>query len=100
MPRRSDDGAPMIVHTYDLCAKLYAHVDRFPRAQRTLLGRMILDQALRMLAALTVANRLVDKRESLVEASGHLDATSARCASAYGWPSGWRFLPTAATRRA
>ncbi|MGH7477757.1 MAG: four helix bundle protein [Longimicrobiales bacterium] len=71
---RPDPGAPIIVSTYDLCAELYVHVNRFPRAQRTLLGRMILDEALRMLAALTVANRLADRRGSLAEASGHLDA--------------------------
>jgi hypothetical protein len=35
---------------------------------------VILDEALRMLAALTMANRLADKREALAEASGRLDA--------------------------
>ncbi|MGH2603817.1 MAG: hypothetical protein ACRDJ9_31085 [Dehalococcoidia bacterium] len=74
MSRRNDDGAPIVVRAYDLCAALYAHVNRFPRAQRTLLGRMVLGEALRMLAALTVANRLVDKHQPLAEASGHLDA--------------------------
>lgn len=63
-----------MVRAYDLCAALYAHVNRFPRAQRTLLGRLILDEALRMMAALTLANRLADKRGALEEASGHLDA--------------------------
>lgn len=74
MPRRSDTGAPIIVRAYDLCAALYEHVNRFPRAQRTLLGRLILDEALRVLASLTVANRLTNKRQSLEAASGHLDA--------------------------
>jgi len=74
MGSRSEPGAPIVVRSYDLCAELYEHVNRFPRAQRTLLGRVILDEALRMLAALTVANRLADKREALAEASGHLDA--------------------------
>lgn len=71
---RPDEGAPIVGLTYDLCGSLYEHVNRFPRAQRTLLGRVVLDEALRMLAALTVANRLADKREALAEASGRLDA--------------------------
>lgn len=74
MPNRPQDLVPIVGLTYDLCASLYEHVNRFPRAQRTLLGRVILDEALRMLSALTVANRLGDKREALVEASGRLDA--------------------------
>lgn len=74
MPRRNDPGAPIVMRSYDLCAELYQHVNRFPRAQRGLLGRVILDEALRMLAALTLANRLVNKTEALSEASGHLDA--------------------------
>ncbi|HUP22384.1 MAG TPA: four helix bundle protein [Thermoanaerobaculia bacterium] len=72
--RRRDPGAPIVVSAYDLCAALYEHVNRFPRAQRTLIGRLILDEALRMMAALTLANRLADKREALEEASGRLDA--------------------------
>ncbi len=63
MRSRPDGGAPIIGRAYDLCAELYEHVNRFPRAQRTLLGRAILDEGLRMLAALTVANRLADKRD-------------------------------------
>jgi hypothetical protein len=58
----NDDGAPIIICSYDLCAVLYEHVDRLPRALRTLLGRVILDEGLRMLARPTVANRLADKR--------------------------------------
>ena len=53
---------------------MYEHVDRFPRAQRTLLGRVIIEHALELLGALTVANRLTDKREMLLEGSGRLDA--------------------------
>jgi hypothetical protein len=49
-------------------------VNRLPRAQRTLLGRVILEDALQMLVLLTVANRRSQKSESLVEASGRLDA--------------------------
>ena len=90
MRSRPDGGAPIIGRAYDLCAELYEHVDRFPRAQRTLLGRVIL----RMLAALTLANRLGDKREALAEASGHLDALRITL----DWPSGSASCRIAATR--
>ncbi len=74
MTGRVRDLALIVGLSYDLCASLYEHVNRFPRAQRTLLGRVILDEALRMLAALSRANRLADKMEALEEASGRLDA--------------------------
>ncbi|MBM3668207.1 MAG: hypothetical protein FJW90_12210 [Actinobacteria bacterium] len=85
-----EERAPIIVRSYDLCAALYEHVDRFPRAQRTLLGRVILDEGLRMLTALSLANRLADKREALAEASGRLDALriSLRLAKRLGFLSG------------
>ena len=89
--RRRDPGAPIVVSAYDLAAALYEHVNRFPRAQRTLLGRLILDEALKLLAALTLANRLADKREALEEASGRLDALRIAV-------RGSRFCPTAPTR--
>lgn len=76
--RRHDPGAPIVVSAYDLCATLYEHVNRFPRAQRTLLGRLILDEALRMLTALTRANRLADKRQCLAEGSAGQFQTPAR----------------------
>lgn len=74
MTSRRDEGAPIVGRAYELCAALYEHVDRFPRAQRTLLGRVVLDDGLRMLTALARANRLADKRPALIEASGRLDA--------------------------
>lgn len=39
MRSRADDLVPIVGRSYDLCASLYEHVNRFPRAQRTLLGR-------------------------------------------------------------
>ena len=39
------DLIPVVQRSYDLWADLYEHVNRFPRAQRTLLGRLILDDA-------------------------------------------------------
>jgi len=74
MAPRGADLIPVVQKSYDLCAGLYTHVNRFPRAQRGLLGRVILDDALQMLVALTVANRRADKTETLREASGRLDA--------------------------
>ena len=55
---RSADLIPVVQKSYDLCAGIYEHVNRFPRAQRGLLGRVVIDDALRLLALLTVANRL------------------------------------------
>jgi hypothetical protein len=74
MAARGADLIPVVQKAYDLCAGLYAHVNWFPRAQRGLLGRVILDDALQMLVSLTVANRRTDKAETLREASGRLDA--------------------------
>lgn len=71
---RQAAAAPIVGTAYDLCAERYDHVNRFPRAQRTLLGRVILDEALRMLTALTVASRVAGRQPLLAEASGHLDA--------------------------
>lgn len=70
----AEELIPVVQRSYDLCADLYDYVNRFPRSQRTLLGRVILDEALRMLALLTVANRRHKKGESLAEASGRLDS--------------------------
>jgi hypothetical protein len=74
MGTREADLIPVVQKSYDLCAGLYTHVNRFPRAQRGLLGRVILEDALAMLVSLTVANRRTDRAETLREASGRLDA--------------------------
>ncbi|MGH8584537.1 MAG: hypothetical protein ACREWG_17565 [Gammaproteobacteria bacterium] len=74
MAARGSDLIPVVQKSYDLCAGLYTQVNRFPRAQRGLLGRVILEDALAMLVSLTVANRRADKAETLREASGRLDA--------------------------
>ncbi len=74
MPSRDGELIPVVQRSYDLCADIYEHVNRFPRAQRGLLGRVVIDDALRMLALLTVANRLRERADSLAEASGRLDA--------------------------
>ena len=74
MAARGADLIPVVQKSYDLCAGLYTQVNRFPRAQRGLLGRVILEDALQMLVSLTVANRRTDKAETLREASGRLDA--------------------------
>lgn len=74
MRSREGELIPVVQRSYDLCAAIYEHVNRFPRAQRGLLGRVVIDDALRLLALLTVANRLRERSGSLVEASGRLDA--------------------------
>ncbi len=74
MRSREGELIPVVQRSYDLCAAIYEHVNRFPRAQRGLLGRVVIDDALRMLALLTVANRLRERAGSLAEASGRLDA--------------------------
>jgi hypothetical protein len=55
MASPDSDLIPMVQESYDLCAGLSAHVNRFPRAQRGLLERV--EDALAMLVSLTVANR-------------------------------------------
>ena len=74
MASRGADLIPVVQKSYDLCAGLYTHVNRFPRAERGLLGRVILEDALAMLVSLTVANRRTERAETLREASGRLDA--------------------------
>ena len=73
MAERGTDLIPVVQRSYDLCAGLYGHVNRFPRAQRPLLGRMILEEALQVLAQLTIANRIAAREEALQQASGRLD---------------------------
>ncbi|MGH8702871.1 MAG: hypothetical protein ACREVR_17085 [Burkholderiales bacterium] len=68
------DLIPVVRKSYDLCAALYTQANRFPRAQRGLSGRAMLENALAMLVSLTVANRRTDQAETLREASGRLDA--------------------------
>jgi hypothetical protein len=74
MGSRSSDLIPVVQKSYDLCADLYAYVNRFPRAQRGLLGKVILEDGLQLLTSLTVAHRHMDKEQALHEASGRLDA--------------------------
>jgi hypothetical protein len=74
MSNRDMELIPVVQRSYDLCAGLYEHVNRFPRAQRGLLGRVVLEDALQMLTLLTVANRRAEKGEALAEAGGRLDA--------------------------
>jgi len=74
MSKGESEGIPIVQRSYDLCVSLYRHVNRFPWAQRGLLGRVILDDALQMLTVLTVATRRTARTETLEEASGRLDA--------------------------
>lgn len=69
-----EDLISIVQKTYDFSAMLYAAVNRFPRAQKALLGRELLRLALRLLVQLVRANRRRDKVPELEEASGTLDA--------------------------
>lgn len=69
-----EDLIPIVQKTYDFSVPLYSYIDRFPRAQKTLLGREILSLALRLLVQLITANRQANKIPDLQEASGTLDA--------------------------
>jgi hypothetical protein len=53
---RDGELIPVVQRSYELCAAIYDHVNCFPRAQRGLIGRVVIDDALRMLALLTMAN--------------------------------------------
>jgi hypothetical protein len=57
LAKRSPDLIPVVQRSYDLCAGLYEQVNHFPRAQRGLLGRALLDDALTLLTAITLACR-------------------------------------------
>jgi 23S rRNA-intervening sequence protein len=74
MPRHAQGLIPVVQRSYDLCAGLYQHVQRFPRVERGLLGRVMVEDALRLLVGLTAANRRREKATALMEAGGHLDA--------------------------
>lgn len=63
----AEELIPIVQRSYDLCAGLYEHVNRFPRAQRTLLGRVMLDDALRTLVLLTTASRRAGKRPMSID---------------------------------
>lgn len=70
MGARTENLIPVVQKSYDLCADLYTYVDRFPRAQGGLLGRVMIEDGLQMLVQLTVANRRSEKGAALEEASG------------------------------
>jgi hypothetical protein len=78
MADRASDLIPVLQRSYDLCAGLYEPVNRFPRAQRTLLGRVSLEDALQMLVLRTVANRRTEKRSISRRCSGSRCAITAR----------------------
>jgi len=60
VPRRDSELIPIVQRSYDLCVGLHEHVSRFPRAQRGLLGRAILDEVLPLTLAEGFADRLDD----------------------------------------
>lgn len=70
----ADELIPIVQGAYDFAVALYAHVNRFPREHKPLLGRERLGLVLRLLITLVMANRRHDKVPELEEASGAVDA--------------------------
>ncbi len=70
----ADELIPIVQRAYDFAVDLYRHVNRFPRAQKPLLGRELVGLALRLLVTLVTSNRRRDKVPGLNEASGTVDA--------------------------
>ena len=60
--------------SFDLCVALYAHVNRFPRAHKSLLGRDLLAAVQRMLIGLITATRHRERLPILQEADLQLEA--------------------------
>ena len=56
---------PIIQKGFDLNVALYGYVNRFPRADKALLGREILRQALDLVVLLVTANHQADKVPTL-----------------------------------
>ena len=70
----AEELIPIVQRAFDFAVNLYGAVNRFPRAQKPLLGRELVGLALRLLITLVTANRQRDKVPGLDEASGTVDA--------------------------
>lgn len=57
----ADAVIPIVQRAYDFAVSLYAHVNRFPRAQKPLLGRELFGLGVRLIVTLVTANRRRDK---------------------------------------
>lgn len=68
-----EDLIPIVQRSFDFCLKLYGYVNGFPKAQKPLLGRELIAQALSMLVLFVTANRRANKLPELEEASVKLD---------------------------
>lgn len=64
---------PLVQGSFDLSVKVYEHVNRFPRAHKTLLGRDLLSAAQGMLVSLTAASKSRKRTPLLEEADIHLE---------------------------
>jgi hypothetical protein len=70
----AEELIPIVQRAYDFAVDLHGAVNRFPRAEKPLLGRELVGLALRLLLTLVTANRRRDKVSDLDEASGTVDA--------------------------
>ena len=57
----ADELIPIVQRTDDVAVDLYGAVNRFPQAQKPLLGRELVGLALRLLVTLVTAHRRRDK---------------------------------------
>jgi len=55
--KTKEDLLPLLQRSFDLSVDLYAHVNRFPRVHKSLLGRDLLTAVQRMLIGLIAASR-------------------------------------------
>jgi hypothetical protein len=70
----ADAVIPIVQRAYDFAVALYGYVNRFPRAQKPLLGRELFGLGVRLIVALVTANRRRDKVPELEASSGTVDA--------------------------
>lgn len=54
---KAEDIFPLVQKSFSLCVELYAHVNRFPRAHKPLLGRDLIGLVLKLLT-----NQFISKR--------------------------------------
>jgi len=70
---KQEDLLPLAQRSFDLCIALYNHVNRFPKAHKSLLGRDILNAVQQMLIYFITATRSRDRLSALEEADLYLE---------------------------
>ncbi len=70
---KREDLLPLAQKSFDLCVELYAHVNRFPRAHKSLLGRDLLTASQQMFVELIRATHRRERLLVLEDADIHLE---------------------------